>query len=113
MSTARPLLATVLAWWAPGCRDVVNLLEITPPEDDNDDEICDAVRLVLDKDPLVHGDQISTQVRNREVMLRGMVANNEERRMATQDVWYIEGVRNVIDQLEVYPDRAPGEALGS
>jgi osmotically-inducible protein OsmY len=110
LSLSHSRLATVLAWWAPGCRDVINCLEIRPPEDDNDDEITDAIRLVLDKDPLVHGDQIRAQVRDREVMLSGMVANQEERRMATQDVWYVEGVRNVIDELEVYPARAPGEA---
>jgi len=113
LSLSHSRLATVLAWWAPGCRDVINCLEIKPPEDDNDDEITDAIRLVLDKDPLVHGDQIRAQVRNREVMLRGMVGNQEERRMATQDVWYVEGVRNVIDELEIYPARTPGEPMFS
>jgi osmotically-inducible protein OsmY len=109
LSLSHSRLAAVLAWWTPGCRNVVNELEIRPPEDDNDDEISDAIKLVLDKDPLVHGDQIAVQVRNREVRLCGLVGNAEEKRMATQDVWYIEGVRNIIDELEVQR-RAPGES---
>lgn len=36
-------LAGVLAWWVPGTGDVINGLEEVPPEEDNDDELIDAV----------------------------------------------------------------------
>jgi osmotically-inducible protein OsmY len=56
-------LAGVLAWWVPGRQNVLNCLEAVPPEEDNDDEVTDAVRLVLEKDPFVNAGQIriSTQ----------------------------------------------------
>lgn len=95
-------LASVLAWWAPGCRDVVNELAVEPPERDNDAEIRDAIELVLNKDPIVHSDQITAQVHDGRVRLRGLVATREEKRMAERDVWYIEGVRDVINELDVY-----------
>ena len=44
-------LAGVLAWWVPGSQDVVNGIEVVPSQDDNDDEVVDAIRLVLEKDP--------------------------------------------------------------
>ena len=47
-SLSHKRLAGVLAWWTPGCRDVVNGMRVMPPEADNDDEIADALRLVLD-----------------------------------------------------------------
>jgi osmotically-inducible protein OsmY len=103
LSLSHRRLAVVLAWWVPGCRDVIDELELRPPEEDNDDELSDAIKLVLDKDPLVHGDQISVRVRNGEAALHGVVANKEEKRMATQDAWYVEGVHNVVDGLDVHP----------
>ena len=38
-------LVGVLAWWVPGSRDVINGLEEVPPEQDNDDELIDAVHV--------------------------------------------------------------------
>jgi hypothetical protein len=38
----------VLAW-SPGTRDVTNGLEEVPPREDKDDEITDAVSLILEK----------------------------------------------------------------
>jgi len=37
----------------PGCRDVVDGLEVKPPEQDNDDELSDALSLVLEVDPMI------------------------------------------------------------
>jgi BON domain len=53
-SLSHKRLVGVLAWWVPGSRDVINGLEVMPPQEDNDDEITDAVRLVLEKDSLVN-----------------------------------------------------------
>lgn len=94
-------LAGVLAWWARGVRDVINTLEVSPPEDDNDDEVTDALRLVLETDPRVHAEQIGIRTRDYVVTLEGVVPSEEERRFAEQDAWYLYAVGRVINRLEV------------
>jgi len=37
---------------------VINSLAIVPPEEDNDDEVLDALELVLEADPLINSDEI-------------------------------------------------------
>ncbi|MFL6647865.1 MAG: BON domain-containing protein, partial [Sulfurifustaceae bacterium] len=113
VSLAHKRLAGVLAWWAPGCRDVVNTIAIEPPEADNDNEIREAIELVLNKDPIVHSDQITNRVRDGHVVLRGLVATTEEKHMAETDVWYIEGVRDVVNELDVYRGPTGREAMPS
>jgi osmotically-inducible protein OsmY len=101
-SLSHKRLAGALAWWAPGCRDVLNVMAIEPPEADNDGEIADALRLVLEKDPLMpHADSLGIGVRDHVVTLSGVVATEEERRLAEYDAWYVIGVRDVINRLEV------------
>ncbi|MHB8345707.1 MAG: BON domain-containing protein [Acidiferrobacterales bacterium] len=94
-------LAGVLAWWTPGCRDVVNELEVTPLESDHDDEILDALRLVLEKDPLVHADQIRADSHDGIVTLHGFLGTAEERKMAELDAWYLLGVQDVVNRIEI------------
>jgi osmotically-inducible protein OsmY len=110
LSLSHKRVAAVLAWWAPGCCDVVNQLDVQPPEEDNDDEVSDAIRLVLDKDPLLDADQISVQVRDCQATLRGVVATDEEKRMTSHNAWYVDGVRNVINEIKVYR-RSTGQTL--
>lgn len=93
--------AGVLAWWSQGCRDVINALVVTPPEDDNDDEITDALRLVLETDRRVHAEQITIRSEDHVVTLEGVVASEEERRIAEQDAWYLYAVDRVVNHLEV------------
>jgi len=94
-------LAGALAWWVPGSRDVINGLGVTPPEVDNDFEIADAVRLVLEKDPFVNADQLRIGVRNAVVALDGIVPTEDERDVAEHDAWYVFGVEDVINRIEV------------
>ncbi len=94
-------LAGVLAWWVPGSRDVINGLAESPPEEDNDDEITDAVRIALEKDPFVNAGQVRTTTRESVVTLRGQVPTDSERNMAEADAWYVFGVNGVINELEV------------
>jgi len=100
-SLSHKRLAGVLAWWVPGSRDVVNGVEVVPPEDDNDDEVTDAIRLVLEKDPFVPADQIRAHTHDAVVTLEGLVMNETEKRMAECDVWYVFGVEKVINHLTV------------
>jgi osmotically-inducible protein OsmY len=94
-------LAGALAWWVPGSRDVINGLGVTPTEADSDFEIADAVRLVLEKDPFVNADQLRVGVRNAIVALDGVVPTEAERDMAEHDAWYIFGVEDVVNRIEV------------
>jgi osmotically-inducible protein OsmY len=94
-------LAEVIAWWVPGSCDVHNHVRVQPAEKDNDDEISDAVRMVLEKDPLLHAETIGVQTRARAVFLSGSVHSDEQRRMAIYDCWYVPGVHEVHDSLQV------------
>lgn len=96
-------MAELLAWWAPGCRDVVNRVRVIPAEEDTDAEVTDALRLGLEKDPLVQAEQISVNTRDHVVTLDGFVRTDVERRMAERDAWYIAGVLDVVNRIEVKP----------
>jgi osmotically-inducible protein OsmY len=99
-SLAHKRLAGALAWWVPGSRDVVNGIEVTPPQEDSDDEIVEAVALVLQKDPLINGERIRVTARDAVVTLQGLVANQAESEMAEMDAWYVFGVDGVVNRLE-------------
>lgn len=94
-------LAGVLAWWIPGSTDVINSLEVDPPEEDSEDEIADALRIVYDKDRLVKPEAVSVKVRGFVVTLTGTVSSEVERDAARDDAWYIWGVNEVVDKLQV------------
>lgn len=94
-------LAGVLAWWVPGTQNVLNCLIVEPPEEDNDDEMTDALRLVLEKDPFINADQIHVGANDRTVTLEGLVSNETESEMAEHDAWYVFGVDRVVNRLEV------------
>jgi osmotically-inducible protein OsmY len=96
-------LAGVLAWWVPGSRDVVNGIAVEPPEDDSDDAIAEAVRLVLEKDPFVNAGQIRVGVRRSVVLLQGLVPSESERNMVEYDAWYVFGVDRVVNEIQVRP----------
>jgi len=101
VSLSHKRLAGVLAWWAPGCRDVVNSLDVQPPEEDSDDEVLDALRLVLEMDPLVQAGQVRASCRDYVVTLDGLVRTEEERRRAEDDAWCLFAVDNVVNRIEV------------
>ena len=94
-------LAETLMWWIPGCERVDNLLDITPPEEDTDNEINDAVQIVLEKDPMVHADQLRVGTAAAVVHLDGLVATSEERAFTELDAWTVAGVSDVLNRLEV------------
>jgi osmotically-inducible protein OsmY len=100
-SLSHKRLAGALAWWVPGSRDVLNCLEVVPPEEDNDGEITDAVKIILDKDPFVDDVQILVITRNRVVTLEGAVWSEGEKDMAEFDAWFVFGVDKVINNIQV------------
>jgi osmotically-inducible protein OsmY len=101
ISHSHKRLAGVLAWWTPGCRDVVNSLYVEPAEEDNDGEVVDALRLALEMDPLVDAAQIRARCRNYVVTLDGFVRTEEERRQAERDAWCLFAVDRVVNRIEV------------
>lgn len=101
LSLSHKRAAGVLAWWTPGCRDVVNSLEVKPPEEDNDGEIVDALRLVLEMDPLVHADRIHARCSDYVLTLEGSARTEEERRQVEFDAWCLFAVDGVVNRIEV------------
>jgi osmotically-inducible protein OsmY len=102
ISLSHKRMAGVLAWWVPGCRDVVDGLEVLPPEQDNDDEVSDALSLVLEMDPMIpNPEQIRVHTHNYVVTLDGLVATQTEKDRVEQDAWCLFSVDNVINQLAV------------
>ncbi len=100
-SLSHKRLAGVLAWWVPGTRDVINGLEEFPPEEDNDDELNDAVRLVLEKDPFVNASKIGVSCKDWVVTLEGLVPIEAMKQMAERDAWCVIGVKNVVNRIDV------------
>lgn len=98
---ARIELAGALAWWVPGSRNVINGIEVAPPQELNDNEVAEAVRLALEKDPLLNADAIGVITRNRVAVLEGYVVSPGEKEIAEMDTWCVFGVDLVINRLEV------------
>lgn len=96
-------LAGVLAWWIPGIRDVINGMEVVPLQEDSDQEIAKAVRLVLEKDPFVNVERIRVSVNEAVVTLEGDVPSAPQSEIAELDSWYIFGVDKVDNRLGVRP----------
>jgi osmotically-inducible protein OsmY len=70
-------------------------------EPDSDAELLEALRVVLEKDPIVEPGSIQVSVRGRVVTLTGAVASDEQRHMAEMDAWFVWGVDRVVNQLRV------------
>jgi osmotically-inducible protein OsmY len=101
LSLSHRRAAGVIAWWTPGCRDVINALDVQPPEDDNDSEVVDALTLVLEMDPLIQADQIHASCRDYVVTLEGSARTEEERRQAEYDAWCLFAVDGVVNRIDV------------
>jgi osmotically-inducible protein OsmY len=100
-SISHKRMAGVLAWWVPGSRDVLNGLELAPQMEDNDDEVADILRLVLEKDPMVNASQLRLSCRNLVVTLEGAVSTESAKSAAESDAWYLFGVNGVVNRITV------------
>lgn len=94
-------VAGVLAWWVPGSRDVINGIGVTPPEQDSEAAVTDAVEQVLEMDPFVNSESIRVHTRGAVVTLDGGVPREAERQLAEDDTWYVFGVDKVVNRLTV------------
>jgi osmotically-inducible protein OsmY len=100
-SLVRKRLAGALAWRVAGVRDVVNGLEVRPSEEDNSDQIEEAVRVVLEHNVSVDASQIKVGVSGAMVRLTGLVHTDMARAAAEADAWAVFGVDDVINEIEV------------
>ncbi|MDT8386545.1 MAG: BON domain-containing protein [Thiogranum sp.] len=94
-------LAEVVLWWIPGCQRIDNQLRVLPAESDSDDELTDAVKIVLEKDPLVHAGQLRVGTAAGVVELDGQLPSEDEHMLALLDTWAVPGVWEVYDRIEV------------
>jgi hypothetical protein len=101
ISLSHKRVIEALAWRTPGCRGVDNGLQVVPAEDDNDDELTDAVRLVMEMDRIAHVDQVLIHSKQGVVTLQGVMARDEERRLAEIDAWSVWGVKDVRNEIQV------------
>lgn len=101
LSLTHKRMLGVLAWWTPGCRDVINGIAVVPDEQDNDDEMIDAVRLALEMDPMLKVETIAVQCRNAVVTLEGKVRTEAGRHQAELDAWYVFGIERVENRLRL------------
>jgi osmotically-inducible protein OsmY len=99
----RKRLAGAMTWWIPGVRDVINGIAVDPPEEDGPDQIEEAVRVVLDRNPAVDAAQIKVGARAKIVRLTGLVRSQATREMAENDAWAVFGVDDVINEIAVRP----------
>ncbi len=100
-SLSHKRLAGVLAWWIPGALDVINSIEVVPPEADSEGELSDAVRLALEKDRLVDAQSLRVSTRGYVVTLEGVTGSAAEREAAEEDAWFTWGVNNVVNNIVV------------
>lgn len=94
-------LAEVMTWWIPGTSRVENRLQLSPPEEDTDEELQDAIGLVLERDPSLDVAQIQFAVKDKNVLLSGYVESDVNRLIASRDCWTVPGVHAVENRLQV------------
>lgn len=101
ISVPHRLFAGVLAWWTPGRCDVINALDLKPSYEETDEEVAEALRIVLEADPAVDAAQIRATCREWGVTLEGSVPTEEQKRRAEMDAWYLSGVERVENRLAI------------
>jgi osmotically-inducible protein OsmY len=101
ISVPHRLFAGVLGWWTPGRCDVINALDLQPSYDETDEEVAEALRIVLEADPAVDAAQIRPTCRDWVVTLEGSVPSEEQKRRAEMDAWYVSGVERVENRLTI------------
>lgn len=104
-------LAEVIAWWTGACAIVINELEVVPAEEDNDNELTDAVRMTLEKDPLVDVGQVHVGTAAGVVHVEGLTMNERQRDSVIEDIWLVPGVVDVVDRIEAGSGTAQSDGV--
>ena len=99
------MLAAEDAWRVKGVREVRNHIQVQPDVLRPAEEIASDVAEALARDERVDERTIVVEVAEGVVRLSGSVSSQEERQAAEDDVWQVEGVVDVSNELTVSPDR--------
>lgn len=67
----------------------------------SDDEIFDKVRIKLAGDPEVKGNQLTVEVKDGVVTLRGKVENERGKNKASKLAHKVKGVKSVVNELTI------------
>lgn len=94
-------LVSALAWWVPGTRDVKDFLGARVPEEFDELDLVEGVRIVLEKDPIVDAGQIVVSARDTTITLSGTVSCELERGAAERDAWFVPDVGDVVNMLQL------------
>lgn len=94
-------LASALAWWVPGTRDVKDFLGARVPEEFDELDLVEGIRIVLEKDPLVDAGQIRVSAHDTSITLDGTVSCALERNAAERDAWFVPDVGDVVNRLQL------------
>lgn len=99
-SLMRWRMAEVFMWWIKGCQRVDNLLEVFPSRQDSDPELAEAVRMALEKDPLIDAGQVRVAIESGVVELTGRLFSEEQSLAAAWDAWAVPGIWEVYNHLD-------------
>ncbi len=94
-------LASALAWWVPGTRDVRDFLGARVPEAFDELDLVEGIRIVLEKDPIVDAGQIVVSAHGTTITLAGTVSCELERDAAERDTWFVPDVGDVVNMLKL------------
>ena len=94
-------LASALAWWVPGTREVKDFLGARVPEEFDELDLVEGIRIVLEKDPLVDAGQIRVSAHDTSITLDGTVSCALERSAAERDAWFVPDVGEVVNRLQL------------
>ena len=82
----------------------------TPLQPSNDQQILGQIQSRIQGEPALHGQRIDVNVAGGVATLSGSVDNDASRSLAAADSGAVDGVRTVINNLEVKPSKAAIEA---
>jgi osmotically-inducible protein OsmY len=99
-------LAEAIAWWTPGTRNVINTLDVERSATDGDQEILNALRLILERDPRIDASRLGASCKDSIVTLEGVVPSDVQREAAEFDAWVVFGVHDVLNGIRIEP-RSP------
>lgn len=101
-----------LCWWVPGVRGVANDLTEMYSSPKDDELLVEVIQEVLEKDPLVDRTEILVLSHDGRITLAGTVGGADAREAAESDAWGVEGVRDVVDEIEVASVPGSGPIFG-
>jgi osmotically-inducible protein OsmY len=93
-------LAEAIVWWIDACELVVNELQVENTAKDTDEELNDAVQMVLEKDPTIDAGQLHVTTAAGVVLLEGLLRDGANRTRIIENVWSVPGTWDIDDEIQ-------------